>query len=138
MNSDWLDEFPPHERLSILLAGELAEDEDNVRFEELSKALGYTSSSIPNRWRDFTSKIPLRHLTGIARFFKLDVLDLLPLWIMQEEPDDGSLYLAARRMPSSSELRLIATARSIYHPILLLDDDDEDDDYDDTEEDDDN
>ena len=42
-------------------------------------------------------------------------------------------------MPSSSELDLIATARSIYHPIWVLpDDDDEDDDYDDTEEDDDN
>lgn len=139
MDTRWLNEFPPHERLIFFIEGELAGDEDNSRFEELSKALGYTHSTTLKRWMDGKSKIPLRHLSGIAKHFKRDVLDLLPFWLMQEQPDDVSLYLAATRMPTSSELDLIATARSIYHPIWVLpDDDDEDDDYDDTEEDDDN
>jgi hypothetical protein len=139
MKYDWMDDYEPHERLMFFMAAELAGDEDDDRTEELSKALGYTHSTTLNRWLDGRSKIPLKHLTGIAKFFNQDVLDLLPLWVMQDQPEDSGLYFAARRIPTSSEFPLINVARNIYlNTLAFLDDDldDEDEDYDDIEDDD--
>tara|TARA_R110001599_G_scaffold301338_2_gene506948 strand:- start:5258 stop:5620 length:363 start_codon:yes stop_codon:yes gene_type:complete len=114
MDNEWLDEFPPLERLSIFIAGELADDEDNLRFEELSKSLGYANSTIPNRWMHFQSKIPLKHISGIAKFFDRDIADLLPLWVLQELPDDIDLYQSASRILSAKEHWVISVAREVY------------------------
>lgn len=112
-HNEWLNEFPANERLVFFIEGELLGDDDNVRFEALSKALGYSRSSALKRLMG-NHKIPLRYLSGIAKFLERDIAHLLPLWILQELPDDAVLNLAAAHMLTADDYPLIDIARKIY------------------------
>ena len=111
--NEWLNEFPANERLVFYIEGELAGDEDYVRFEALSKALGYSNSHALKRGMT-NFRIQLRHISGIAKFFERDIAHLLPLWILQELPDDAELNLAAKHMLTANDYPLIEIARKIY------------------------
>ncbi len=115
-NIDWLDDFPPQQRLALFLDAELAGEDRDEQIRRLATELGYKNAKTVEMWTTCASKVPLHMLTRIAHNTGGDVSNLLPLWIAQEMAgeDADQLYNASKRMLSLFEFSVIAVARDVY------------------------
>lgn len=55
--------------------------------EQVALDLGYTAANVLSLWKTGKSRVPLDRLPGIARLMRIDIAELLPLWIEQHAPD---------------------------------------------------
>lgn len=118
MNFDDYDALLPSERFSSFLQDALHERRGTYQenLNSLARALNYQRPHMVAQWVRGTTKVPIHELLPISRHLNYDLSSTLPLWLSAEaaECDDGTIYLAAKRMLSAWEYGLIHVARDIY------------------------
>lgn len=114
MTEQKVKEISPEKRLAQYLGERLHSGSEAHSIAKLAEALGYSHPTTVRMWTEGKAKVPLRLITPIARFLNIDHAEILPLWFLQQVPEDEHLYRAGTRILDPFEFMLVSVARDIY------------------------
>lgn len=114
MTEQNIGETPSEKRLAQYLRERLNSSNETHTVSKLAEALGCSHPSTVKMWTEGKAKIPLRLITPIAHFLNIDHAEILPLWFLQQVPEDEHLYRAGTRMLDPFEFMFVSVARDIY------------------------
>ena len=95
----------------------------NLTNEELATRMGYARPNIISMWRTGRTRIPLDKLTQLADLLKVELIELLPLWLEQYSDAEGyrRIVAATGRLVSETEATFVNKVRRItdHRPFRL-------------------